>query len=269
MNCQQVKKYVYAFLDSRTDLEQNLQIQEHIESCCSCSAELKIEDRIGRILSDLTIWESCPKQVIDRMHVVIANMETEQRTKSIWDYRKSFGLKLFAIAASILLVVSLAVLMRSYTAVTKLPREVKEIASDHRYVELEKMPLDIVSSDMQNVRDKLFKKVQFSFDSPMFTNYAAKIVGGRVCIIGGKKGAHIVYRLGSNLVSFYALHEIKFDFSSLESFELKGKRIYKAEDEGHRIFIWKQDTIYCALVSTFSEDQMIKIMSSIIDEGSA
>lgn len=275
MNCQQVKKYIYAFLDSRTDLEKNLEIQEHIESCSNCTAELKIEDKIGRILSDLYIWETCPREVEDRMLSIIDNIESERHDKSVsikifgTAFRRSFGLKLLALAALILLFVSVLILMRPYTKITDLPIEIKGIASDNAYVASKDMALDIVSSDVQNIRRELAKQVQFSFVLPKFANYDSKAEGARVCLIGGKKGVHVIYRVGDNLVSYFAMPELNADLAYLKSFQIRGRTIYKAEYMGQRIFIWKQGAIYCALVSTISEDEMIKIVNSILEEGLA
>ncbi|MBT3353319.1 MAG: hypothetical protein HN402_00225, partial [Candidatus Scalindua sp.] len=43
MNCNDVRKYFYAFLDDELDVEKNIEVLAHLDMCCECSQRMEKE----------------------------------------------------------------------------------------------------------------------------------------------------------------------------------------------------------------------------------
>ena len=43
MNCNDVRKYFYAFLDDELDVEKNIEVLAHLDMCCECGQRMEKE----------------------------------------------------------------------------------------------------------------------------------------------------------------------------------------------------------------------------------
>ena len=63
MDCHEVRELLYAFLDGKTGLKENLEIQEHLDRCEACGREYLLEQAIARRFKESALWEEAPPQL--------------------------------------------------------------------------------------------------------------------------------------------------------------------------------------------------------------
>ncbi len=61
MNCNDIRKYFYAFIDNELDVEKNIEILAHLDMCYECSQKMERE----RLLHERTrYYQNQPKTVL-------------------------------------------------------------------------------------------------------------------------------------------------------------------------------------------------------------
>ncbi len=222
----------------------------HIEDCAECSqfkdAEKLFTERIISSIKKIDADVSTPKDLRGKILEV-----TEKRDVKVRPYNKRLFAAFVSVAAVLILIVSFWM-----TALHK-DTLITGVVTDH----LQFLPLQdrqIVSNNREDVSRWFAGKVDFGVHLPKIK---ARILGGRLSYMNGKRAALIFYQKGEKFISLFMTDTDK-RLKYKKMLEIKGKEYFIDFEKGHTILYWIEMGITCLFVSEISEKEMISLVIS-------
>lgn len=264
MDCEEVRKYIYAFLDDELDVERNLDVLEHLNICTDCGERFEEEKNFGQLVRNSLLRSPVPETVKSRIHQTI--LATSSRpAKRIGLLRSLLLVGLVGLAAAALawlfgvLCSSLAARPESSLMKASLDR--------HRKYLRDELPMEIVSQDADAVSVYFRTKFGFAIAVRSLASEDFHLVGGRLCHLVGSPAACIVYhRPGGAKVppctlSLYILAD-KPSLALGETARIEGGlAVYSAESTP--VVAWRRMGILSALVSDGALEELLHLARAL------
>ena len=195
MKCEQVQKYLHAYMDGETGTDITVEIEKHLADCGRCRDQMDFEasfiDRVRTGLAD----PPAPPRV---RSAIAAALDREDRRR----YRARIARSVagFAVAAGLVVVASIGIvpLMRGGQDLPPIP------PIEERVVEnvVKNPPLELQHADASRVRDWFSGKVSFAVEPPAFAGQrTAEFVGARLYNVGDSDAAYLVYDVDGRKVT--------------------------------------------------------------------
>lgn len=67
MDCQEIKKYLYPFIDGELDRKRSLKVQAHLDSCPLCGLEFESEKKIESVINEKILRDKAPLALRERV----------------------------------------------------------------------------------------------------------------------------------------------------------------------------------------------------------
>lgn len=190
MNCSDLVETVSAYLDGEATEEERVGVERHLTACAECAKRLESFRALKHAVARLEGRAAPPEGVQARVEAL------RFRPASL---RERVGLS-GAVAA--LAAAALAAFVVSGWRQSGVERPLsEELIADHRRSAPDVMPAEVVSADPAEVRRFFEAKVPFEPVVP--TLGAAKLIGGRVCKIEGRKVQRLFYEINERMLSLY------------------------------------------------------------------
>jgi anti-sigma factor RsiW len=191
MNCASAELLLEAAFDGELDVTQQLQVQEHLETCASCKTTYAGLQQLHEDIRAHAEYYRAPDSLRSKVQAQIP-----RRAQLPW--------KWMALAASILLVFSLSanlLLSRRGTPETQLIAQ--EVLSDHVRSLLTNHQMDVISTDRHTVKPWFADKLDFSPDVKDLTPQGFPLVGGRVDYINRRPVAALVFHRAKHVINLF------------------------------------------------------------------
>jgi len=65
MNCNDVRKYFYAFLDDELDVEKNIEVLAHVDMCCECGQRMEKERLLQNRVRETVCEVKAPDYLVE------------------------------------------------------------------------------------------------------------------------------------------------------------------------------------------------------------
>ncbi|HEY3839720.1 MAG TPA: anti-sigma factor [Bryobacteraceae bacterium] len=202
MNCS--RQLIEGYIDEELDLESNAEVQEHIAGCQDCSAAYaKLREQQAAIRSSAPYYNA-PAGLQDSIRAALHKAAIDDAKADAGSGRSDSNWRLLAIAASVLLAVSLAwniAHLRSPTpertvlADNILDSHVRSLIGTHL--------LDVVSTDQHTVKPWFNGKLDFA---PVVKDLAPEgfpLIGGRIEYLSGRSVATLVYQRRKHVINVF------------------------------------------------------------------
>ncbi len=266
MNCNDARKYLYAFLDDELDVEKNIEVLAHVDMCCECGQRMEKE----RLLQNRVRETVCEVKAPDYLVEAVLR-GAEERPNFFVSFVKNLlsGRRLVPIvgfAAAMIMVVYLFVI----------PGNVKKddaffLAESkyHNYM-MQRLDLDIRSQDPVTVVEYLRGQTNSKVVLPEIGD-DAKLVGAALSEIDGAKVSQVFYMRGETPVSFMIICDPdsgsgdgkNIDFSGMKEIFVDEKVVYY--DEGYcghcKIMGWEDAGSQYVVVSMLNSDEILKMLN--------
>jgi len=266
MDCQEIKRYLYAFLDDELDVKTNLEIQSHLCRCSDCQTRFEFEKRMRLLMGEHQLREEAPAYLRDRLPRTIEESErgkgTPLRSFLAPRLRPVSGLILSASVIAVLAIIFLVYFNRR----EDMSAFASEAVNNHLMYFFGETPAEFESSEARDVNSWFKGKFDFVVDVPEFRGGGPKLVGGRLCSIDNKRAAYIMYKYkdkGYNL-SLFAFSNADMKPSSRKVVEMGGKAFYVNEFKGHNVILWKEGNIIYSMVSDINEDELMELTKLVL-----
>jgi mycothiol system anti-sigma-R factor len=178
MDCQEIKKYLYPFMDAELNRKRSLEVQAHLDSCPLCSLEFESEKKIESVINEKSPRDKAPLALREK---VIKQIELAEARSSFWRTFHSFlptkPKHAFAILTILAMVVSLFIIYYRTARAPYLP-VFEEAVTDHTNFLAGRLPLEILSSQPDEVFSWFEGKLDFSVRVPRFPGEEIKLLGG-------------------------------------------------------------------------------------------
>jgi anti-sigma factor RsiW len=248
MNCEEAERFLDAYLDGELELNERLELEEHLSLCtsCWCLAQERRDTRSFFRSSAPTF--KAPPGLRSRVLATVRRNEA----RPAFDFLRHRWVLAVAVFAVFVLGSSL-VLNRFYPDVGKeISRQAvllysRSLSADHL--------VEVASTNPQVVKSWLAAKLKFSPPVAAFPTSSHVLWGGRIDVIRDRSVATIVYKNEKDVVTLFCWPPDK-------------EQLSQGDDtiEGCHVCTWSNAECNYILVSKLSASEMDGVMDSLRDQ---
>ncbi len=267
MNCNEVRKYFYAFLDNELDVEKNIEVLAHLDMCCECSQRMEKE----RLLQDRVRETVCDVKAPEHLVENILNCTTEEKPNFFTLFVENLVsrrrlIPLTGIAAAIIMIVYFFVIPGNWKKSDLL---YLSESGYHNYM-TRQLDLDIRSQDPETIEKYLQNQTNSSVALPEIKE-DMQLIGAALSEVDGVKVSQVYYMHDETPVSLMIICNAdslsgdrkSIDFSGMKEISIEEKVVYY-EGKGYcghcQIIGWKEDGNQYVVVSMLNSGEMMRIL---------
>lgn len=267
MNCNDVRKYFYAFLDDELDVEKNIEVLAHLDMCCECGQRLEKERLLQNRVRETVCAVKAPKYLVEN---ILNSTEKRANFFTIFVQNLMSGRRLIPVAG----IAAAAVIMIFYFFV--IPGNLKKDdvlylaeLKYHNYL-MQQLDLDLRSQDPDTIVKYLREHTNSSVVLPGVKDDVT-LIGVSLSEVDGVKVSQVFYMHDNAPVSLMIIcapdsisgDGNNIDFSGMEEMAIGGKVVYY-DGNGYcdhcQIVGWEEADNQYVMVSRLHSDEMIKIL---------
>ena len=260
--CKQVEEALSAFLDGEVIDAERREIEAHLSVCPGCQSRYRAEQSVRSFVRQRRnrLVEPAPPDL--RLRIVRAVQAEE--TKRRWDAmsrRRTFGL--LALAASLVL----AALGGSlYFRSAEYPKSVvSEVVDEHiRCLMKQDGGLNLVTADPRAMSEWFRGRLDIGVSAPPFQGAGLRLVGGRLCYLLDRQGAHMVYREGAHVICLFVFDRRELSLPHGQETVSAGHPIRLTSYKGYNVAVWEDRGLVHALVADVPQDNLKALAASAL-----
>lgn len=287
MNCTDVRKYFYAFLDSELDVERNIEVLTHVNMCHACG--LKIEKE--RLLQEKVKETVCKVKAPVYLEQIILR-SAERKPNFFTQFIKNFLLRsrfalVSGIATAIILIACFFVIQNKlkknnifYLAESKYhDYMMKQLVPDIRLQNVREIigrfqnqtGLSVTLPGIEeNVQVQNAKAIVEYFQRQTgltvtlpFMKGNVQLVGASLTNVNGKNVPLIFYMLDDTPITLAVICNSNIDFSKMKEVIADKMVVYTGTGfcGSCRIVGWKETNTQYVMVSMLNSEKMIKMLT--------
>ena len=269
MNCNDTRKYFYAFLDGELDVEKNVEVLAHLDMCYECSLKIERERLIQKRVKETVCMVNAPAYL---EHKILRSVERKPNFFAL--FKKSLLLKnrlipLIGVATAIILIVSF------FTIQNNLKRQAALKASRgnllltladskyHDYVK-KQIDLDLRSQDANEIVAYFQNQAGLSVALPGIKE-DVQLVGAILSEINGIKAPLVFCMHDDTPIVLLIACNSEIDFAKMKEVLADKLVVYAATAAcGHcQIIGWKEADTQYVMVSKLSSEKLIGLLTKV------
>lgn len=268
MDCQEIKRYLYAFLDDELDVKTNLEIQSHLCQCPVCQTRFEFEKKMKLLMGRYQLREDAPAYLKDRLPRAIEKPEGSKRKPFkaflVPTLRPINGLALSASVIVVIAIVFLVYLNRR----DNMSAFASEAVNNHLMYFFGETPAEFESSKANDVTSWFKGKFNFVVDVPEFRGGGPELVGGRLCSIDNKRAAYIMYKYKDKgyRLSLFAFNNADLKPSARKVAKIGDKTFHINRFKDHNVILWKEGNVVYSMVSDIGEDELMELTKLVLNK---
>ncbi|OGG54795.1 MAG: hypothetical protein A3F84_21785 [Candidatus Handelsmanbacteria bacterium RIFCSPLOWO2_12_FULL_64_10] len=260
--CNRIEETLSAFLDGEVTEAERKEIEAHLSACPGCQSQYRAEQSVRSFVRQRRnqLVEPAPPDL--RLRIVRAVQAEE--TKRRWDVmsrRRTFGL--LALAASLVLAVIGGSL---YFRSAEHPKSVvSEVVDEHiRCLMKQDGGLNLVTADPRAMSEWFRGRLDIGVSAPPFQGAGLRLVGGRLCYLLDRQGAHMVYREGAHVICLFVFDRRELSLPHGQETVSAGHPIRLTSYKGYNVAVWEDRGLVHALVADVSQDNLKALAASAL-----
>jgi mycothiol system anti-sigma-R factor len=209
MSCILVRDDFDSFLDGELDPPRRADVQAHLEICADCAARLRGERQVRERIASLVADETAPADLRDRIRervrqavkpsTRLPSVALVESGSRVWGWRPAYGLALAAVVAALAIVWTLSPRGGVDSAVAA------GLAADHMHHHGPSEREGMFQTADPATLDRWFEqRIAMAINIPP-PPAGARLIGGQVCLVDGRRVAHAVYDLNGVTVSYFVV----------------------------------------------------------------
>lgn len=255
MNCSRIKEYICHFIDGELDSQTSQLVEEHLSRCPLCSWELEQEKKIDSLIRRNITKEKAPYELRE----AILNQIEKFGERKVGPLSRP-RLKP-VLAASVITFLMVIVVSSVLVNINKPFPVFAESVSSHIKFLQGGLPIEIASSNLQEVDNWFQGKLDFHVMVPDYSTKGIQLLGGRLCYLKDKPVAYIMYKKGGQSLSLFMFDAPGLRRPRVEKLTIAGKDSYLKTEKGYHSLFWVDEGIGCVLVSDLNIKELIKLIS--------
>jgi hypothetical protein len=266
MNCNDIRKYFYAFLDDELDVEKNIEVLAHLDMCCECSQRMEKDRQLQTRVRETVCEVKAPDYLVEN---ILSSTEEKPNFFILFIKNLMSGRHLVPVAG-----IAAAMIMIVYFFV--IPGNLKKddvlyLAESkyHNYM-MQQLDLDIRSRDPETIVKYLRGQTNSSVILPEIKD-DVMLIGASLSEVDGVKVSQVFYMHDKTPVSLMIIcnpdsipgYGKNIDFSGMKEILIDEKIVYY-DDKGYcghcQIMGWKEAGNQYVIVSMLNSDEMLRIL---------
>jgi anti-sigma factor (TIGR02949 family) len=236
MACAESKR-IAEYFDGAVDRAAAAQIEQHLQTCLECQAELTALDQVRSLLRSPAVRVGVPAQLrgriveaLDREPAVPGPGRRPATSSRPFWFGVLSGIGGSAVAAALGFVFLIPLLTNPLPA---------ELVADHTHALMSSHLVDVVSTDQHTVKPWFAGRTDVSPEVADFAAQGYRLLGGRVEVLDHQRAAVLVYQHGAHFINVYTWATGS------------GGVPQNTTRRGYHLAFWKQgDLGYCAVSDT-------------------
>lgn len=260
--CSQIEEALSAFLDGEVIDAERREIEAHLSVCPGCQSRYRAEQSVRSFVRQRRNRLVEPASECLRRRIVKAVQAEETRRR--WDVlsqRRMVG-RLALAASLVLAVIGGSLYFRS----TEYPKSVvSEVVDEHiRCLMKQDGGLNLVTADPRAMSEWFRGRLDIGVSAPPFQGADLRLVGGRLCYLLDRQGAHMVYRQGAHVICLFVFDQHDLSLPHGREAVSAGHPIRLTAYKGFNVAVWEDRGLIHALVADVPQDNLKALAASIL-----
>ncbi len=265
MNCNDIRKYFYAFIDNELDVEKNIEILAHLDMCYECSQKIEKERLLHNMVKETVCMVKTPAYLKSK---ILERVETRPNFFTLLKENlllKSRLIPLAGIATAVILIICFLVIPGNLKKNDALYLAESEF---HNYLK-ENLDPEIRSQNVKAIVEYFQNQTGLSVTLPAIKE-DIQLVGAALPRIKGVKVPLIFYMHDDIPIALFVMcdsdslpgYKINIDFSRMKGVLKDNMMLYT--DTGYcgscQIIGWKEAGNEYVMMSNLNSDKMMRIL---------
>ena len=246
MSCQETGRLIHAYLDGELDLIRNLEIEQHLRGCNSCTQSYERLRALQRATRNNALRFQPAAGLENRVRVAIRRGAHTPTRPLIWSWRWPIAAVTLVVLAVLLL--NLVALRKDQSADDLVSQEV---VSSHVRSLMANHLTDVATSDQHTVKPWFDGKLDFSPPVRELATQGFALVGGRLDYVN-RPVAVIVYQRRQHLINLFVWPSAVNSSASERASVRQGYNLIHWTDAG--MTFWAISDLNLAELEEFARD---------------
>jgi anti-sigma factor RsiW len=194
MNCREIRKYLYPFLDGELDVDTNVQVLDHVNVCEACTDIVASERALQGLYRGQLRAAQLPGGLEDRIRQALDEAGTPSRPAPV--YRMWFP----AVAAAITILFTLDLVSNVPEPAVAASPLIASLIDQYQDVATGCCPMDIVTASEEEIRELFEQRLTLSLCLHDLSDIEFARVGAKIIDCQGS-GAATFHRRGDEVLS--------------------------------------------------------------------
>lgn len=247
MDCQEVKKFLQVYIDGELDEEDRRVLEEHLAACPDCRASVEYDRRFRDAIRARVPKISAPddfKQQLTEAMARVPNRRPALR-RLVWGFVPA--------TAALALVITF-----TWTVTSGFSPLMDEAVLQHSA----EPPVEINSSDSDQVENWFRKKVDFNVALPRFPHKKVSLEGARLSHLARRQAALVRYRRGQHRFSLFVVTDPGGSLEGKKCLKVKATDFCMTQMRGYTVVLWRSRGLAYSLVGDSAEQEIMEVLNS-------
>jgi len=247
VDCQEVKKFLQVYIDGELDEEDRRVMDGHLAGCPDCRASVEYDRRFRDAVRARVPKVSAPEDFKQQLSEAMAQVPHRRPAlrRLAWGFVPA--------TAALALVITF-----TWTVTSGFTPLVDEAVSQHNAAP----PVEINSSDSEQVEDWFRKKVDFNVALPRFARQEVSLEGARLSHLARRKAALVRYRQGQRRFSLFVVTDPGGSLEGNKCLKVKTTDFCMTQLRGYTVVLWRSRGLAYSLVGDSAEQEIVEVLNS-------
>ncbi len=249
MDCQDVQKFIHAFLDGEFAEQERILVTAHLRTCPECNRMARFEEKLRRRLREEQPKETASPQLRARVRRALEQSDPKKGGVQPWLWK----LIPAGLAAALLVGGQVS------GSLTK-PRD-SAVVGDSLVWHRQTVPMDVTGPGLAQVGNWFSDKVEFAVRPPVFKEPSTRLVGARLSNLGAHRAAYLRYQVGPQRVSVFILDPTDVALPG-QPVQIGKREIYLGSRGGYNVVMYTVGGTGYVVASEMDRPSLIRLVSS-------
>ncbi len=256
MTCQDFKDNLYKFLDKELTERHNFDMKQHLDACPLCQLTYENEKNFDGLVRSHSVKEDAP---FDLRESVLESIQSQSKV-SFWEKLGWVNTFLKPVGVALLVVIISITVLSTRTESFPL---FKESVTRHLDCLKGSYPMEIKTSDIEEVTRWFEGKLNFVVNVPELVGKNVELKGARLCHLKDKKVALLTYHVKGKRMTVFVIDSHNLKIPSSKVIKGEGSKLYVNKEKGYLSAFClnkKTEGVGCVFVSDMSEEELLGLI---------
>ena len=245
MDCNEVQKFIAAYLDGELDAPDRSELVAHLGACDDCLEVARFEEVFRRQLRRIPDEATAPVALRASVRRALGRADRPH-----WARRWLWGAVPAAAAALVALVVVVSANGRDEP-----DSVVAQSVTWHR----SHVPMDVQGPSFDRVQRYLQGKVPFAVRPPALRGKNVQLVGARLLNLGARPAAYLTYQVGPRRVSVFVFDPDELSSNGRE-IRVGKRRMYLQDNRGYNVVTYRNGGAGYLVTSDMDHTHLVRLL---------